>query len=470
MDLLPFTRCHLRIGGSALALSLCFLSACAPPPSRFPTTPAQIRVSHNDPAHDAQARMLQEAHRAFVQGRYPAAALFFNRFIDGAKNSPHLAEARWWLGRAYEQLGERRAAMAQYRLVAAESPVQQIDGLLYEGYALRRLDEMRRPRSDGHREHTTQLALRVTADQLPLSAGLAPWLQELAQAGVTVLALTPVPNSGHEGVNFEAVRTVAGEAHRLGLLLWVVLDLHQGQGIDVRPEWMAATRHRAGHEAIPTLNVDIAHPAYQSSVEEMVRMLARTGCDGVLLAARSTAGFAEEFSDDSRRLFAAAFGFSGTPEDFLLGGTASVDTQAQGSSAAYWRWVGWKARSYAQLAVRLRKVLRERNQAATLSVEVHESSLVTPLQGLEQFGEDVAELSPRTGGSLVVRQEGVGGEAVLEKLDRELGTPDRVWIEVSVKTATRPLAPGEVAQMILKRAEFGRWNIVLHTESVQSVP
>jgi hypothetical protein len=64
----------------------------------------------------------------------------------------------------------------------------------------------------------------------------------------------------------------------------------------------------------------------------------------------------------------------------------------------------------------------------------------------------------------------MGGEAVLEKLDRELGTPDRVWIEVSVKTATRPLATGEVAQMIVNLAEFGRWNIVLHAESVQSVP
>jgi len=429
------------------------------------------QVPHNNPAYDAQVRLIQEAHRAFVQERYPAAALFFNRFIDDATQSPRLAEARWWLGRAYEQLGDYRNAMAQYRLLAAESLTQQADGALYEGYALRRLDDLRRPRIDGQHGETTQLALHVTVDQLPPITGLVPWLQELAQAGVTVLAIAPAqaPKSGIQAFNVEMVRSVAAETHRLGLLLWVVLDLHDGSGLDVRPEWMATTRQTARPADASRSSVDVAHPGYQAYLEELVRRLARAGCDGVVLAARSTAGFAEEFSDESRRLFAASFGLSGTLQD-IFGSTASTDITEQGQSAIYWRWVGWKARSYAQWTVRLRKVLRERNPAATLSIEIRQSSLTTPLQGLEQFGEDVAELSSNTGGLLVVRHDETAGEAALEKLGRQLGGPDRVWIGLSVKTSTRPLAMEEFNQSIADRAVWSRWNRVIHAGSAQTIP
>ncbi|MBH0178161.1 MAG: tetratricopeptide repeat protein, partial [Nitrospira sp.] len=471
MSPLPFTRCHLRVGGSAIALSLCLLSACAQPVGRFSSVPSSSRIAHTNPAYDAQVRLLQEAHRAFVQERYPAAALFFNRFVDDAKDSPRLAEARWWLGRAYEQLGDYRSAMAQYRLLAAESMVQQADGALYEGYALRRLEELRRPRVDGHYGDTTQVALRVTADQLPPITALVPWLRELTQAGVTVLAIASAQasKSGIQEFNVEMVRSVAAEAHRYGLLVWVVLELHDGQGLDIRPEWMATTGHAARPDGAVRSRVDIVHPGYQAYLEEMVRKLVRAGCDGVLLAARSVGGFSEESSDDSRRLFAASFGLSGTPED-LFGIIASSDFKEEGRSASYWRWVGWKARNYAQWTVRLRKVLRERNQAATLSIEVHQASLTTPLQGLEQFGEDVTELSSNASGSLVVRHEGIAGDAALEKLGRQFGGPDRVWIGLPVKVATVPVVMEELNRSIANLAERRRWNMVIHIESTQTVP
>lgn len=471
MSLLPFTFQLLRTRGSALALSLCLLSACAPQAGRFPSIPPSNQVPHNNPAYDAHVRLLQEAHRAFVQERYPAAALFFNRFIDDATESPRLAEARWWLGRTYERLGDYPGAMAQYRVLATESTAQQADGALYEGYALRRLDDLRRPRPDRPHGDTSQLALRVTMDQLPPSTGLEPWLQDLAKAGVTILAIAPAqaPNSGTQEFNVETVRSVAVETHRLGLLLWVVVDLHNGSGLDVRPEWMATTRTTARSDDASRASVDVAHPGYQTYREELVRRLVRTGCDGVLLAARSTAGFAEEFSDESRRLFSASFGLNGTL-DPIVGSTSLSDSKEEGRAAHYWRWVGWKAKSYAQWTVRLRKVLRERNPAATLSIEVRQSSLTTPLQGLEQFGEDVVELSSNAGGLLIVRHEGIVGEAALEKLSHQLGRPERVWIGLSVKTSTRPLVMEELNQAIADRAIFGRWNRVIHAESDQTIP
>ncbi|TKS61943.1 MAG: hypothetical protein EWM72_00069 [Nitrospira sp.] len=452
-------------------LSLCLLSSCAPQVGQLPTIPPPSDASYDDPARDAQSRLLKEAYRAFVQERYPAAALFFRRFVDDAPDSPRLAEARWWLGRAYEQLGDYRAAMAQYRVVAAGPLSHQVNGMLYEGHALRRLDELRQLHADQHNGQARQLALRVSVSQLPPTPALTPWLQELVQGGVTALVIEPAQSptsTGGVGLNLETVKGLVTEAHRLGLLLWVALDLHQGQGMDLRPEWMTTPNGHALEES-STLRPDIANPAYQSYLEEIVRVLVRSGCDGLFLAARSVTGFAGEFSDDSFHEFASSFGLSLSPEQ-VFAVNQSPDVQIQERSGSYWRWVGWKALSYAKLMVRLRKVLRESTPTATMLVEVHQISLSVPLQGLEQYGEDLAELATRTSGSVVVRHEGAGGEMLLEKLGQQLGTMDRVWVGIPVKLATIPPSIGGLKQSIFDIAESGRWNMLVLTESAQTVP
>jgi hypothetical protein len=360
--------------------------------------------------------------------------------------------------------------MAQYRVVAAGPLSQQVNGMLYEGHALRRLDELRQLHADQHNGQARQLALRVSVSQLPQTPALTPWLQELVQGGVTALVIAPAqaPTSGGVGLNLEIVKGLVSEAHRLGLLLWVALDLHQGQGMDLRPEWVTTPDDHALEVSSPP-RPDIANPAYQSYLEEFIRVLARSGCDGLFLAARSVTGFAGEFSDDSFRGFASSFGLSLSPEQ-VFAVSQSPDVQIQERSASYWRWVGWKALSYAKLVARLRKVLRESTPTAAMLVEVHQATLSVPLQGLEQYGEDLAELAPRTSGSVVVRREGAGVETLLEKLGQQLGTMDRVWVGISVKMATIPPSIGELKQSIIDRAESGQWNMLIQTEPVQTVP
>src|SRR5690349_8533785 len=161
---LPVTLGCVRIGGRALMFSV-LLSACAAPPHPIPPIPAP-RAPLGHPARDAQSRLLQEAHRAFAQERYRAAGLFFHRFTDDAPDTPRLAEARWWLGRAYEQMGDYPAAMEQYRAIAAGMEKEQQDGALYEEQALRRLDELRQSHAEQPAGRSSQLALGLRINQL----------------------------------------------------------------------------------------------------------------------------------------------------------------------------------------------------------------------------------------------------------------------------------------------------------------
>lgn len=457
-------------------LFLCFFSACShkpvrtsAPPSAPPlASPSAPSAAHQTPARDAQAQLLQEAHRAFKEERYTAAALFYQRFTDIAQDSPRLAEAHWWLGRCQERLGDFAAAMAQYRLVASGSLVRQADGARYESHALRRLDELYGLRAAQQSRTVAQLAIRLRADQLPPMTQLPAWFHDMAQAGVAAVVVVPAVQ-GREGFGVELVRAVAAEAHRLGMLLWVALDVHQGAGMEIRPEWRTTTVDDSDHVDGVTAMIDIAHPAYQSYLEGMIRMLARTGLDGLLLTARARTGFADEFSGWSLREFAASLGRDVSPGELWRLESMS-EAKTANRSAEYWRWVGWKARSYGQLVKRLRQVLRDHRHTATLAVEVHQASLTNPLEGLTEFGEDVAELVGQIGGAVVVRREGPDGEAVLQKLGRQAGAPERVWVGVRVKSGSSLPSMADVNQSIRERAEYARWNVLVEIESAQALP
>ena len=446
------------------------LSACAAPSYRLPSISTPTGVPQDTPARDAQPRLLQEAHRAFGQERYRAAALLFHRFADTAPDSPRLAEARWWLGRAYEQMGDYRAAMEQYRTIAARIKTGQQDETSYEGQALRRLDDLRRVSAEQGRGRAIQLALRLRIDRLPPIPALPSWFDGLTQAGVTALVVDPepVPMPGRTAFDMESVRAGVAEAHRHGLLYWVRLDLHRGMGRAVRPEWTGRRCQAMVEEGEDKAPFDITNPAYQASVEETVLMLSSAGIDGLVLAARSTPGFADECSSDSLQEFARLFGRD--PASQVSSGAAVLPGEnAHERPVQYWRWAGWKARSAVQWAVRLRKVLRAVRPTATLLTEIHSSTLASPLQGLEQFGEDLMELVTHTGGWIVVRDvETVDGPA-LDRLDRQIGARGRVWVERTLHAAdVRPVV--SAVQELMSGTDLDRWNVLIRIKSEGDLP
>ena len=456
-----------------MALSLALLCACSPRLAPSPASSVSLEQRHDDPAHDAQSSLLREAHRAFTQERYPTSVLFFRRFVDStAAGVPRLAEARWWLGRSYEQMGEYRAAMAEYRVLATSDSVGDPQAQLYQQQALQRLDQLRQIPGGPHVTVIRQVALGLPLAQLPPVSGWVAWFQALIKVGVTTVLLDPAGSDwGAEG-SPDRLQAFVGAAHLAGLSVWGALDPHQGRGVPLRPEWLSqslGTKREVQAVGVPATFPDPLHPDYQTVIEGRATLLLRAGCDGILLRAREAPGYAQDYSDESFRRFVVVFGLAVTPPQ-LLDSSASAEALAYDREAVYWRWVGWKARSYSDLAVRIRKLIREVNPVGRLLIEVHGRTVNEPLTGLEYYGEDLTDLFQRSGSELVIRVEQENGSTVLDQLAQQAGSSDRLWLArpMTVSQATTLVEWTEGLGVVLR--EQGSGNLLVLPRNTGNLP
>ncbi|MFO0706038.1 MAG: hypothetical protein U0412_04210 [Nitrospira sp.] len=401
--------------------------ACSPRLSS-PVVSVSSDSVHDDPARDAQLSLLREAHRAFAQERYPAAVLFFRRYVETASPGvPRLAEAQWWLGRAYEQTGDYRSAIAAYRIVASGETGTDPALRQYQLHALNRLDQLRQVPGGPQTSINRQVAVSIILSDLPAGSDRDGWFQSLVAAGVTTIVLEPSSKDAPDDAGGDRVAAFTRSAHQAGLLVWSSLDLHQGRGFAVRPEWRVriSDRSEAAVNGIPVL--DILHSGYQAAIDARIKSLLQSGCDGILLRMRNRPGYAREYSDESFQRFVAAFALTLSPSQ-LFGEDVASSPTIQERDTHYWRWIGWKARETVSLVARVRAVIRRINPAGRLLVEVHGATVSEPLVGLEQYGEDLADLYERAGVDLVLQVDELTGTAVLDQLAQRVRSADRLWM------------------------------------------
>jgi hypothetical protein len=409
--------------------------------------------------------LLREAYRAYVQERYPTAVHFFRRFLDDFPDAPRAPEVRWWLGRSLEQAGDLQAAIEQYRLLAIQQP--NAAGQVYGSHANHRLDELSQGRGGAVDGVIPKVALQVGVEHLPFPAVQEEWLKALTRAGIASLVVDAIvaADAGLEARRKQEWASLVSEAHRVGLQMWIALDVHRGSGFQLRPDWRSLTVASDGGDAFGA-PPDVTHPEYQLYLEELVGSLASSGFDGIFLRARQTSGYGDEYSHESFRIFAESFGLSLSPQDVFRVGQA-VGPGTQERPPEYWRWVGWKAARYAGFTWRLRRMLRRVNPAAVVLVEIHGGAVDSPARALEQYGEDVAELV-RSGVALAVQRDTWGSDALLERVAQQVRTADRVWITRSVALPS----PSEDAfrGMLVELRTSARWNVVVNLQGPLPLP
>ncbi len=459
----PVSQIHVLC--MVFVLSPLMWAGCTPPRHPIPAPP----IPRTDPSLDVQVRLLKEAHLAHVQGRYSNAVQLFRRFVERYPRSARVAEARWWLARSYEQVGDLRSAVSEYRALAAADPSPVAGPVGYEEHAIRRLDELRQAGGHAHAALSGHVALALSRAQLPPLSALDPWLERLARAGVTAMVLdvsaggtpqkttsdeVPSPSAGSApsaGVYFPTTRARVVEdvfgllvplAHRHGLSVFGSFSPHDLSWLGHVAEWMTLVYDPRDHGVHPAARLDLFNPAVQSYVVGLTTDLAQTGIDGILLRARPHDGFAFEVGTSAIRGYEMSFGLSIEPPQLFTNIAPKKPGSGNGDSPYFWRWVGWKTRTYLAFVQRVAEAMRGERANVRVVIEVHPETLTNPIHALAEYGEDVVEAKQRGFDLMFVPSDSntpptesssrVEQVELVRRLADFIGDPRRVWTRLIV--------------------------------------
>lgn len=433
------------------------------------------------PGDEVQALLIQQAQAQFAEGRYEVAARILRRAVEAYPRSPKQAEARWWLARSYEQAGYFKAALAEYRLLAAQEPSGQPQPASYVAEAKARIAALEQRLGLLANTSRGLVGLQLSPRAVPDATAIDQWMQGLGQAGVTMLVLDAGTRPGvtrdtsPAGVYFRTswatvVRDVFGyavpSAHRHGLAVFAAVSLRQMNWLDPRLGWNDVMLDRMTGRLVASAELDLFHPAYQEYLIGFLADLAATGVDGVLFRAEAPSGPQQGFSQHGLRGFERDFAMRLDPTALLFPDLAPAPRVApirngqparQEGSPDYWRWLGWKARETIAVMARLRHAVRQRAPVLQFALEVHQEAVSDPVTALVQYGEDLLEAKaarfdfyvmaegPPPASFVTVPPPGTApavirpGETFAARAVELVGEADDIWL-------TKPLAVGDPAR------------------------
>lgn len=446
---------------AVVVLALTGCPAARPAPSQ-PPPPSPVRTA----TVEAEQRALAEARAHFEGRRYGNAARLLRHYLELHAHTSNAVDARWLLGRSYEELGEWHAALAQYRIIANEAtrapgltPAMNTQVRDRMSYLTRTLGRAA-PTSSGF------VAIALDPANLPDPARWQQWLTPLLAEGITTLVIdvapvirlnpaTAAPAGG--GVYFQTTwakleRDLFGDliplAHDLGLTVFASLDLTQLPWLDPTLGWTTYIMDEKSKQLTPSLSFDLLHPAVQEYLSGFLADLARTQIDGMIALLGGRTGPRSHMSAKGLAQFAQTSGQELDPERMLTLARGLAPARVGQPAAAgdplaptFWRWAGWQARERLNVLARLRTVMRQQRTGFQIAVAVHDVTLSNPTAGLFEFGEDLLEvlqrgftvalplasLSPLSLGG----EAAPGGGSFTDQVGRVLelaGSAERVWL------------------------------------------
>ncbi len=452
-----------------IGIVVLFLAGCHHPV--YPVAPSVPPVeSGHDLQLDAQTRLLQEAYRAYVQGRYSKASLLFKRFVDSNSQSPRLSEARWWLARSYEAQGNVPAAFAEYRVLAGASALSDVPAGSYQFHAIRRLDDILQVGGAAVLSQTSPVILSIPHAVWSRITDLSAWVEQVRKVGVTTLLVEAGTSVGAQaqlraaGVYFRTSTVpviddffgrVIPLAHAQGVAVFAQLDLHHATWMSPKAEWIDAVLSPGSETSQSGGLIDVLHPAYQQAVSRILEDLCRTGIDGLVLQARMRKGFAREVGATSKAVFETTFGQS---------------AEGDPNSPFVWRWAGWKARSYLRFAEQLREQARRERSTRIIAITVHSSAVLDPNAALMDYGEDVSETRLR-GFEIVVLPESEspdgsesGGTEIRKRLAPMTNGERPLWLGTTLSVSDPEMMPAAVRSALASTSEQPAVPLVLLNE------
>ena len=366
------------------------------------------------PGDEVQTLLIQQAQGHFAEGRYEASARILRRVVESYPRSPRQAEARWWMAQSYERSGFFKAALAEYRLLAALPPASQPQQVSYGTAARDRIAALEQRLGILANTSRGLVGLQVAPRSVPDAAAIDQWVQGISQAGITMLVLDAgtKPGVGRDGspagVYFktswaatvkDVFNSAVPAAHRQGLAVFASVSLRQMNWLDRQLGWNDVMLDRLTGRLAVSPELDLFHPAYQEYLIGFLADLAATGIDGVLFRAEAPSGPQEGFSPSALRGFERNFAVKLDPTalvfpDTTAGRVAPVrngQPARQEGTQDYWRWLGWKSRETITVLTQLRHAVRRRAPVLQFALELHREAVSDPMTALLHYGEDLLE-------------------------------------------------------------------------------
>lgn len=497
---------EFKLFPSSLVLLAAILVAagCAQPQP----SPAARATPRTLVAIEAQSRLLQNARTHYAEGRYLIATNLLKHLIDAYPESQFVLEARWWLARSYEQLGDLKGALSEYRAIAdpAETSIlgEESDRLA----ARRRIAELEQLLGATAFGPNRLTAILIPSHHLSAIPDLDHWMQSLTQAGITTLVLevgtrqVMKPGAKKESKGYSAHRARAATgvyfrtgranliqdffgqtvpvAHRHGLSVFGAVTLRRMNWLEPRPEWVDWFYDPARRQLKLSSSLDLFNPSFQEYLTGFLTDLADTGIDGVLFQADVPTGPTDGLSSYGLDGFERDFGIRLDPGKLLSradSGTAATrprEPQSQPQPRQehppeFWQWEGWKVRETLKVMDQLRRAMRQHSPKLQFALEVHPEAVTAPLEALMQYREDLLEAKRSRFDSYLIGVQHAATPNIVERLIELLGGANRIWVAAS-------LPEGDLARLgdrlkpTTDRASLAKEIGVMYVNASSSVP
>ncbi len=417
--------------------------------------------------NQVEKQVLHDAKLAFFRADYPDAILSLHRFVRTYPHSSRSPEARWWLARSYQGLGNLHAAAEHFRLLARAQPSNS-----YQAEALVRAaqleDLMGEPTTVGPVNGilVSFASLRMLDD--PESGSVDDQRIE----GSTILLDIPCGLDGNvldngQPLSFHALDSVIRRLHLQGAVVYLGVTLRCLGNMaedrhDTLEHWQDWAYSPSSDSQATTTSGLLRRSSYYSLefwgyrefLVDWLSQLRDLPLTGLVFRAEAPSGVHEGFSHSALKAFKREFGVSFDPVRVLDNHgpipAAGFDGEAQ-LPDVFWKWAGWKARERLRILREMVDTLRVRLPLLRFGLEVQHRSIADPTHGLVHFAEDWADMArspfdvflttinedespalphstsqglPATRGSSVGSPEGSGP---VFQMVQHVGKPEKIW-------------------------------------------
>jgi hypothetical protein len=280
--------------------------------------------------------------------------------------------------------------------------------------------------------------LLVDPLQLPAGVNVSVWVQELLNAGVSAVVLeawTGTEQGGgganrqRPGLYFQSglapvakdvFGALVGAARSKGLSVYAAVSPRRLGWLDSNLGWHLPIYDETRRAFRGSDQLDLLNPAFQDFLAGLLVDLAATKVDGLIFRADGAA---------SPPVGISSFGLKGFERDFgvrpdlqeLIGTTGK-------RTPVYWQWVGWQAREQHHVLDRFASHLLRVYPYLKVILEVHQEAVVSPVQALERYGEDLLEARRGRYAAVLVSEGRSGKDSVLPRLKEAFGGGQRIWV------------------------------------------